>query len=235
MTSSAEERFSYIEGERLWKDTCFLWGKKDIKYIYDVLYNFYGSVRDGNVENYRYYHSIEHIIYMLNKFHLLQDNFNVVCSEEIELAIWFHDLIQDRGSGTNEKRSAQFAQVICVALDLNDTQIKRIKEMIEFTDHFSDPKTEDESVFLDLDLAILSEDWDSLYLDYLRSIKKEYVPVFYSEEQFLNGRIKFLRKLNNKEWIYNSKWFRQEKEHIARSNVQRELSISKTELNKIKG
>ena len=54
-------------------------------------------------EPHRHYHNLNHIGFLLRKFDETGEK-----SEEIEMAIWYHDAIYDPKAGDNEAQSAGF-------------------------------------------------------------------------------------------------------------------------------
>ncbi len=71
---------------------------------------------------------------------------------------------------------------------------------------------------VDCDLAGLTEDWE-IYKENTENIWKEYSQI-YTEEQFKNGRIKWLQEFLTKPKIFQTQFFDEEK---ARNNLKKEL------------
>jgi len=145
---------------------------------------------------------------------------------EIYLDIIFHDFYYVPGSSfSNEYRSFQSAVDYNNILN-KDQYLKSLRltynpflSGIKLTRNHSGAITKRQQILLDLDLLILAAPKHE-YLAYLLNIRDEYFT--YSQEEFDNGRIKFLKKYLSKRKIFVTK----EMEHlnpIARENMKKEL------------
>lgn len=169
----------------------------------------------------RFYHTMIHVEYMLTN---LDKYFMNLLDEtqraKVELAIWFHDLIYDVSflPGVNEALSAnQFGQFGIDAL-IPDDVIKEISEMIMFTTHTEYPVTLEQKVLCDLDLLGLH---GQAYWDNRDNVHQEYTTEF-DEEEWLEGRLKFLDWMLAKEQIFHTGLFQKHFEQSARDNLLKE-------------
>ncbi len=136
-------------------------------------------------ESHRFYHTLEHVSSMLldaKKLNILTD--------ELFLAIVFHDIIYNPKANDNEERSAE----LLYRYVPNET----IKEAILETKTHQ-PKTELGKQLCELDLAILKKDFTT-FIDFEEKIFKEYQWVDHSI--YKKKRVAVLSKLGVKpEWI----------------------------------
>jgi predicted metal-dependent HD superfamily phosphohydrolase len=150
--------------------------------------------------------------------------YDMKLTKEQHVAIFFHDVIYQPGRTDNEINSTLvfrdwlFHQK---AVDINSEIVSRI-----ILDTKGETPSIDESkLVIDLDLYELST--DNYWSNYLAKIKKEYCE-FYSEDQFREGRIKWLNAFLDRDKIYVSEWGEQF-EKLARYNLEDELIRYKNE------
>ena len=108
-----------------------------------------------------------------------------------------------------------------------ETLIQRIKNLIMATQHHT--VTEDDTdgqLLLDIDLAILGQE-TARFNEYEQQIRQEYAWV--SEQDFKSGRAAVLQSFLQREWIYQTDYFRGRLEQQARLNIQTALvSLDRT-------
>ncbi len=165
-------------------------------------------------QQHRHYHTAEHVQACL--YHLDTCARQAERPAEIELALWFHDAIYQPLSNNNEARSAawcaEFLQANAAAPDVAE----RLRRLIMATQHDVAPQTRDESLLLDIDLAILGAD-AAAYAQFEAAVRKEYriVPMLVYRKKrvaVLNG---FLQRTH----IYLNQPFQAEREQQARANL----------------
>lgn len=171
-------------------------------------------------EPHRKYHDLSHIQDCLAKFDQMRDlTENVVA---VELAIWFHDIVYDPLSRTNEEDSAETFRAVMAPYALSEVLCRTVCDLILSTRHVSAPETIDAAVLHDVDLSILGSESDA-YLNYCRCIREEYSG--YADDPYREGRAQFLRKMLGMEWIYCTAHGRDRYEPRARQNLVRELAL----------
>lgn len=134
-------------------------------------YNILDNILDRYDEPHRFYHNWNHIQYMLD----LAKKRNIL-TDDLYLAIIFHDIIYDPKAKDNEEKSAE----LFYSLIPND-QIKLA--ILETKHHQSSSKLS--KMLCDLDLYNLHDDFDIFY-NYAMNIFKEYQFVdfkIYKEER----------------------------------------------------
>jgi len=174
----------------------------------------YDKVIAAYSEKHRAYHTLEHIDAC---FHHL----DAVLSEterpnEIELALWFHDVIYKPFSGTNEEDSAELAREFLVGNEANADCIDRVYSLIILTKAHLTPETEDAKIMLDIDLSILGAS-TKVYQQFEIDIRKEYkrVPSFI----FRKKRKEILQNFFERPSIYNTSYFHDRLERQAKQNL----------------
>jgi len=122
-------------------------------------YHIHLSELDRYKELHRHYHNLVHIITMIDDAKKLD-----IISDELLLAIIFHDIIYDPKSSQNEEQSAELFYSY-----IEDDNIK--KAIIETKNH--NPTTKLSKQLCYLDLKILYDDFDK-FKEYEEKIRKEF-------------------------------------------------------------
>lgn len=141
-------------------------------------------------------------------------------SHEIELALWFHDVIYDVKRQDNEQKSAEWAKSVALSAGLPSSAAERIYELVMVTQHSAVPEGTDAKILVDIDLSILgaaAERFD----EYERQVREEYAWV--PGLLFRRKRRKILEEFIARSRIFNTDYFFNSHEARARSNLQRSL------------
>jgi predicted metal-dependent HD superfamily phosphohydrolase len=142
---------------------------------------------------------------------------------EAEAAIWFHDIIYNIGSKTNENESAEYAERYLKEIGVEDNiSIEKVKSMIINTDYSLKNKvlSNDEKLLIDLDMSILGS-LRKDYNKYCENIRKEHESI--SEEDFYRGRLIFIENMLSKNSIFKTLFFKNKYEKMAKKNLKHEL------------
>jgi len=99
--------------------------------------------------------------------------------------------------------------------------------MIRVTTHQGSPQTKLEEIICDMDLKELGTD---RYIQNAIEVREEFASL--SEEEWIEGRIKFLRFMLNKDSIFHTEGFKEMYESKARENISNELTKIKDGQNK---
>lgn len=179
-------------------------------------------VEDHYHEDHRAYHGWIHIGAMLRDLDSIRfaPDFAGVALDEVELAVFFHDVIYDPQATDNEARSAALYRDAATGMMPPD-RIDRVVNMILATTHHDasdDPKTR---LLLDLDLAILGSTANE-YRRYCGAIRAEYEHV--SQSDWRKGRAKVLEKFLARSAIYQTPHFHGLLEANAREHLNEELA-----------
>ncbi|MFP6582318.1 MAG: hypothetical protein VCD00_07150 [Candidatus Hydrogenedentota bacterium] len=119
-------------------------------------------------ERHRHYHTAEHLTNVLSDLDRVRES--AESPEEIEMALWFHDVIYRPFSSTNEEDSANEARLFLEHNGCALEFIDRVYDLIMATMHTTPTGTSDHT---DIDLAILGSD-ESRYADFETAVRKEY-------------------------------------------------------------
>ncbi len=153
---------------------------------------------------------------MLYEFEAVKSKIEAV--DCIQFAIFYHDFIYNILKSDNEVRSAQIMEQ-----ELKSTQFKQIgfcNELIIATkDHKKSTKS-DINYLLDIDLVILGSNKMN-YSVYCNQIRKEYK--IYPKILYNKGRKGVLLSFLEKDFIYQTDYFREKYEDNARRNLKMEL------------
>jgi predicted metal-dependent HD superfamily phosphohydrolase len=168
-------------------------------------------------ETHRHYHTLSHIEHCIRN--MPRDCRN---PDALEMAIWYHDAEYTLVAKDNETQSARIA-----AIDLHGASfefVQEVEDLIQVTDHKTSPKTYDQQLIVDIDLAIFSED-DRTFDDYEEGIWKEYGQVV-CREVFCQKRIEVLERFLKHPEIYLTPPFRSRND-AARRNLMRSIDLLK--------
>ena len=166
-------------------------------------------------EPHRAYHNLDHIDHMLSCLKALG-----VSDERLELAIWFHDVVYDPTATDNEKASAMLFEEKLGSF-LSPEFCGDVMRLVLATDPGTERTGEPgEDLIVDIDLSILSMDWD-FYDAYRAGIRKEYAHV--PDDLFAVGRTEILRSLMAQD-VYATAHFKK-LETAAKANMNREIAL----------
>ena len=180
----------------------------------------YQDLHAHYADPHRHYHNLAHIAHLLTLLDGTKSH-----TPELELAIWFHDIIYDPKSSDNEAQSALFFTQKFNHL-VHPGLIKNTARLILATDP-SRPRTKapDELLLVDLDLSILGAAPDD-YLTYTKAIRQEYLHV--PDADFAAGRTKILQRFLTGP-IYHTNHFTH-LEEPARRNLNDEIATLSAQL-----
>jgi len=166
------------------------------------------------------YHNLSHILDCVS-FITHNQTVNPLVTDEIKLALVYHDVIYDPTATDNEEKSAYFTKNHLKDLFVTDMgTLEKICYMIIQTKHGvfnTDNLDTDTKVVLDTDLSILASD-EVEYLQYSENIREEYAHI--DDDSFYKGRREFLEKMLAKRKIYQ---LCVELEPLARKNIENEI------------
>ncbi len=167
----------------------------------------------------RHYHNLKHIEALLGH---LEDCHLVTDSKVVALAIWFHDIIYNPFSSTNEEDSANILANFAKATTLSGEQQKAAVAYVRATaKHTPLTETLDERLFLDFDLSILGSP-PSTYQSYCKNIRAEYHQV--PDKIFYSKRKELLLAMISKPTLFWSDFGRDKWQEQASSNIEVELN-----------
>jgi predicted metal-dependent HD superfamily phosphohydrolase len=144
----------------------------------------------------------------------------------VELAIFFHDWVYEPLGLANEAESVAEFEAFATELGIEEGLRGRVRRLVEATvkhrmgEDVPESERMDLGLFLDFDLEVLGRGWEE-YLTYANQIRIEYS--YFGEQEYAKGRANVLRGFLERERLYFSEAFHQEKENVARENISREI------------
>ena len=173
-------------------------------------------------ETHRHYHTLDHVCAMLSALDGVAGSIDLDRGrfDLIEMAIWFHDIVYDPRSATNEADSAELFEKL-VGEEMKDEDADVVQRLILATDPRNDRgDAKDEQILIDIDLLVLSADATG-YQAYADAIRNEYAHV--PEDAFATGRAEVLAGILKKQ-IYATDHFA-DRENLARVNLEAEIRV----------
>ena len=137
---------------------------------------------------------------------------------EVEMAIWFHDVIYDPRRKDNEEQSAAHFLEESRREGMTGDWMANVCRLIRVTSHHR-AEAKDEALLCDIDLSILGRSPEE-YARYVSAVRREYAWV--SEGDWRWGRAAVLRTFLERPVIYRTADYAAT-ETAARSNLEREL------------
>jgi predicted metal-dependent HD superfamily phosphohydrolase len=204
--SLLEERFA-----RLWRRCLVPGASSDAGVIWSLLAQQYS-------EPHRFYHDREHLAHCLDELDLAASL--VGHPDQVEMAIWFHDVINEPGARDNEERSAEYFRRL--AGNLFDKEfIDAVADLILVTTHREAPSLPDQRFICDIDLTSFGCPWECFLRD-SSAVKAEFTG---TEEEYYRGKEAFLRAMLGRSRIFLTDFFNQRYELQARENIGRLLQM----------
>jgi predicted metal-dependent HD superfamily phosphohydrolase len=159
----------------------------------------------------RAYHTLQHIAEGLGHLKAVKS-----VPPEVPIAWWFHDAIYDPKRSDNEEKSAVWATAV-----LGKTPLAaKVSAAILATKAGAFAADPAARLMADIDIAVLAAP-EPRYSEAAAQIRQEYA--FLSEADYRTHRLKVLRGISGRAFIYQSPEFRQ-LETRARKNLEREIN-----------
>jgi predicted metal-dependent HD superfamily phosphohydrolase len=170
---------------------------------------------DAYGEQQRAYHDFSHIRRCLEEFDVVKNRLGH--PDEVEVAIWFHDIIYDPLSSRNEEDSANIAAAELKKAKISNASILMIKDLILATRHNGIVKGSDAQYLMDIDIATLGST-PAIYQQYEKNIRKEYMGV--SDSMYRQKRKELLEAFLKNDRIYRTNFFRSKYAEKAKRNLE---------------
>jgi len=169
-------------------------------------------------EPHRYYHTLAHLNHCLRELDIARDHITELSATE--MALWFHDIIYHYGARDNEILSvAYFRQVAEPTMPAEF--VERVSEFIIATQHTGAAGDASVAYVVDIDLSGFGLPWPE-YLADSEALRHEASGV--SDEQYYQGKLRFLSELQRWPSLFQSGFFRDRHEFTAQSNIARYTS-----------
>lgn len=173
------------------------------------------KLRSHYQESHRHYHTLAHIAHCLGELDIARDH--VAEFSATEMAIWFHDIIYHYGARDNEILSvAYFKDLAEPAMSAHF--IDRVSEFIIATQHCGAAGDAAIAFVVDIDLSGFGLPWEEYLAD---STALRYEAGDVSDEQYYQGKLRFLSELQRCPSLYQSPFFKLRLEATAQSNIAR--------------
>lgn len=190
---------------------CALWQRcsgTDARQVWEKLHAHYQ-------EPHRYYHTFAHIAHCLDELDIAKDSIEEF--DATEMAIWFHDVIYHYGARDNEILSVAYFRGVA-AQTMPAQFVERVSEFIIATQHAGAAADSAIAYVVDIDLSGFGLPWEEYLAD---STALRYEAVGVSDEQYYQGKLRFLNELQRWSSLYQSPFFRSRLEATAQSNIAR--------------
>lgn len=199
-----KERFS---------ENCFLFTGDKI-----LVEKLWSDIEKKHTEKSRHYHNLSHLENMFAELEAVRSKIGNFT--EIAFSVFYHDVIYDATSKSNEEKSAKLAASVLQKLNIPQDTIQRISNQIVATKLHQKSDDCDTNYLLDADLSILGKDLET-YIDYAEKIRKEYS--IYPDFLYQPGRKKVLNHFLALERIFKTEDFIDRYEIKARENMLAEM------------
>lgn len=183
-----------------------------------LIENLWSEIEKKYSEKSRYYHNLEHLENMFSELDAVKDRLENYSF--ISFSVFYHDVIYDASSKSNEEKSAEFAKIRLEKLHVDSESVKKISEQIFATKTHQKSEDNDTNYLLDADLSILGKDLKT-YVDYTKKIRKEYA--IYPDIFYKPGRKNVLQHFLKLKNIFKTEYFHEKYEVRARANILFEI------------
>ncbi len=181
-----------------------------------LLDDCWNDVMEAYADPRRYYHNLAHLAHFDNQLNRCKDR--LVDFETVFLAMIYHDVVYFMTDGSNEEKSAVFADRQLASLGYPADKIPRCHALIMATKTHAGGADSDTNYFVDADMAILGSD-RATYQRYVANIRKEYGDT----PQFDRGRERVLQHFLAMDRLFKTDLFFDRFEKQARLNIEAEL------------
>ncbi|KPH13584.1 hypothetical protein [Chryseobacterium sp. ERMR1:04] len=186
----------------------------------NLIDSLWQEIETKYAEKSRHYHNLEHLQNMFSELESVKDK--VSNFSRISFSVFYHDVIYDASSKSNEEKSAEYAKIRLQKLDMNQELIVAISNQIIATKAHQKSDDQDTNYLLDADLSILGKDIET-YLEYTKKIRREYS--IYPDLLYKPGRKKVLQHFLALENIFKTNYFQEKYEVQAKENIEFEISL----------
>jgi predicted metal-dependent HD superfamily phosphohydrolase len=182
------------------------------------------EIRRAYGEPHRHYHTLEHVGRVLELVDTVRHR--LARPDEVELALWLHDVIYHPRAADNEERSAAYAQDLLHGGQVDPRVGERVAALILATRHVAGAAPAavsddlDTAYVLDTDLSILGAP-EAEFDRYEAQVRREYA--YRTDEEWRQGRMRVLTMFQGRPRIYITEAFAY-LEAPARANLARSLA-----------
>jgi predicted metal-dependent HD superfamily phosphohydrolase len=178
----------------------------------------WGSLEGRYAESHRHYHDKRHLAHCLYEFDLAVEQ--IGRPDQVEMAIWFHDIINEPGRSDNEALSAELFHDLARG-SIPASFIAEVVDLILVTTHRQVPIGRDHRILCDIDLASLGCPWEC----YLRDTGHLRAEFRGSDQDYCRIKRVFLESMLGRPRIFLTDFFYRRYEQLARENLRRFLGL----------
>lgn len=170
----------------------------------------------------RHYHTLQHLNNLLNQLIFIKDE--ITNWDTILFTLFYHDIVYNVLKSDNEEQSAEFAETRMIQISVPKQLIENCKSQILATKNHHSNSDSDTNYFMDADLSVLGQGWET-YSEYYKNVRKEYS--VYPKLVYNPGRKKVLKHFLEMVRIFKTDYFFIKFEQQAKYNLQKELELLK--------
>jgi predicted metal-dependent HD superfamily phosphohydrolase len=190
----------------------------------EIKKQWFDIVWEHHTEPGRYYHTVMHVYEMLQYLSMMAEHstWSEHVTTVLRLSTFFHDIVYNAQSTTNERDSADMFQSFAEEVDLPMDITESVVAYILATQHHqvSTDALGVMDIFLDIDMAVLGKQ-EKAYESYAQLIRHEYS--FVPELTYREKRAAFLESVLQHERIFKTDIAWKVWEGAARANIQKEI------------
>ena len=175
-------------------------------------------IDDAYAEPHRHYHDKQHLSHCLDELDIARGT--IPHPDRVEMALWFHDVVNEPGKPDNEARSADLFLDLASGVMPGDF-VTAVVELIRVTTHRHPPEDLDQRFICDIDLASFGCPWEC-YLHDTNKVKAEFTG---SAEEYYGKKRGFLEAMLRRPRIFLTDLFNARYEQQARENIRRLLDL----------
>lgn len=168
----------------------------------------------------RHYHTLLHLDNLLTQLTEVKNeiqNWNTIL-----FTLYYHDMVYNSLKSDNEEKSAELAEKRLKQISVSIDTIEHCKNQILATKSHLTSTDSDTNYFIDADLSVLGQNWETYSL-YYKNVRKEYST--YPDFVYNPGRKKVLYHFLSMDRIYKTDFFFNKFEIQAKRNLTNELNI----------
>lgn len=199
----------------LWRRCLMPGAESDTHTVWD-------AVKVNYAQSHRKYHNQHHLALCLEQLDLVAHEIKPL--DQVEMGVWFHDLVYKPGRPDNEMRSATLFRNFADQVISHDF-VDAVVDLILVTTHKEPPANQNQQLICDIDLASFGYPWQR-FLEDSANLRAEFQG---SEDEYYLGKRHFLEALLQRPKIFLTQFFNDRYERQARDNIQRFLSLIGTD------